>query len=131
MSFRSEHFGEGFETGSVGTSVFQAALNRDGIAATWWRRTRGSQDATTGYEAITWDTSKTVRIFFEPISSGNVNTPGGVVDEQRIIVVTYPPLPQFDRVAFNGFTYEIEVEPRPFYHRGAIHHYEHIAIKRS
>ena len=131
MSFRSEHFDTSFDVGGVGTSTFQNSAARDGVSATWWRRTRGSQNSTTGYEVITWDSTKTVNIFFEPVSAGNVETPGGVVDEQRIIIACYPPLQQFDRVVFGDETYEIDVEPKPFFHRGSIHHYEHIAVKRS
>jgi len=131
MGFEKDHFGEGFNYYRMAASTFLAHLNRDGTTATWWKRTRGSQDSTTGYEVITWNSDKTMKILFEPISSGNVNTPGGVVDEQRLLIFSVIGIPQFDRLVWGGETYEIEVEPRPFRYRGQIAHYVHTAIKRS
>ena len=131
MGFRKDHFGEGFAYYRMAASIFNSNLARDGTTAIWWRRTRGTQDSTTGYEAITWNTDKTINILFEPISSGNTETPGGVVDEQRLLIFSIIELPQFDRLVFNGETYEIEVEPRPFFYRGQIAHYVHTAIKRT
>lgn len=132
MGFRRDHFGEGFDRLSQGARAFNNQLLRGGITATWWRRTRGSQDATTGYEAITWDSTKiTLKIFFEPVSSSNVDTPGGVVDEQRGLVHSATKIPQFDRIVFGGDTYEVENEPRTSYFMNAVSHYVHTVIKRS
>ena len=131
MGFRKDHFGEGFAYYRMAASIFNSVLARDGTTATWWRRTRGTQDATTGYEAITWDSTKTLKILFEPISSSNAETPGGVVDEQRLTIFSVVEVPQFDRLVFGGETYEIENEPRPFFYRGQIAHYSHTGIKRT
>lgn len=130
MSFNGSHFDTGFDIGSRDGNVFYNHVTKDGTAATWWQRTRGTKDSVSGISPETW-TTKTIKIFSFSIGNNVRETPAGQVVEQRHEVQTYVPIPKNDRLVWGGKTYQCELDPEPVWYNNDYVYYRHIVMKRD
>jgi len=131
MSFNGNHFGEGFDIGTSNSNTFYNNVVKYGTLATWYRRTRGTKDTTTGHSPETWNTDKTLYIFAFTIADNRRETPAGEVVEQRHEVQTYVPIPKNDRLNWGGKNYTVELDPEPVYINNDEVYYRHIVMKRD
>ena len=131
MSFNGTHFGSGFAVGSPLGNTFFNNVTRRGVTVTWWRRTRGTKDSTSGISSETWDTSTTLPVFSITVSDNSRETPAGQIPEQRHEVHSYVQFPKNDRLEWGGHIYQVELDPEAVYFKDEAVYYRHLVMKRD
>jgi len=89
-----------------------------------------SRDAVTGWPPASWTDSE-INLIVGEMSIRKIATPGGSVDEIRLIAQTVAVVSMYDRVVLRGFTYEVEFTPKPYAHKGTVLYYGLTLLKVS
>jgi hypothetical protein len=110
-------------------ATMKRIITRHGLNSTWWKRTRGSKDSVSGHSAETWTTAGNIKVMSYPLQSNLVGTGAGDVSEERYEVYATTAFNMRDRVEYNSEEYVIEGEAQPFYYKGDVAYYRHLAVK--
>ena len=108
-------------------------LSQHGDTVTLKTRTLGTRDSTTGHPSVTWSSGTSIKAMI--LSSRAQRAPYmehaqevgnilGEVDEQRWAMYTQATFSRFDRVVWQGSTFEITSDPIPVSLGGSIAFYK-------
>lgn len=90
----------------------------------------GSRDAVTGWPPVSWTDSE-IKLIVGEMAIRKVATPGGSVDEIRLMVQTVASTNKNDQVVLRGFTYKVEFTPKPYADKGVVLYYGLTLLKVS
>lgn len=89
-----------------------------------------NRDAVTGWPPASWTESE-INLIVGEMSIRKVATPGGSVDEVRLMVQTVACTNKNDQVVLRGFTYKVEFTPKPYADKGIVLYYGLTLLKVS